>query len=76
MASKQMALLDERSMSQFTANMKISRTVCRMTIENILVTIRNILVTMRMLGMASGGLVPGRQVADSRGDRAMPQLAC
>ena len=54
MAGKQMALVGDRAMSQFIA--KISRTICRMRIRNILVTFRNILVTMQMLGMASGGV--------------------
>ena len=54
MAGKQMALVGDRAMSQFIA--KISRTLCRMRIGNILMTFRNILVTMQMLGMASSGV--------------------
>ena len=54
MAGKQMALVGDRAMSQFIA--KISRTICRMRIRNILMTFRNILVTMQMLGMASSGV--------------------
>ena len=54
LAGKQMALVGDRAMSQFIA--KISRTICRMRIRNILMTFRNILVTMQMLGMASGGV--------------------
>ena len=75
MAGKQMALVGDRAMSQFIA--KISRTICRMRIRNILMTFRNILVTMQMLGMASGGVhTVYRQVAEVTPKRAMPHPEC
>ena len=76
LAGKQMALVGDRAMSQFIA--KISRTICRMRIRNILMTFRNILVTMQMLGMASGGVqcTLYRQVAEVTPKRAMPHPEC